>query len=204
MNYAIYCVRRTLLTAAATAGVLLALAPAAGAQTYPSRTVTFVVPSNAGASSDRFARMIGKELAKQTGAANVVENKAGANGIIGVQSVLNGVLPSIKANQIRVSATTATKRLANHPDLPTFVENQVDFTLATWNGMFVKPGTPPEAAETLARITREALETPEAQSYREANAYDDFLITGDAAAARVNQDLVTWKALTEAAGVVAQ
>ena len=69
--------------------LLLACSHAGWAQTYPSRPVTLVVPSNAGSSSDQFARMIGQTLAKQTGGAAIVENKPGANGIIGVQSMLS-------------------------------------------------------------------------------------------------------------------
>ena len=37
-----------------------------------------------------------------------------------------------------------------------------------------------------------------------ANSYDNFLVTGKAAADRVQTDLATWKGLTHAAGVVPQ
>lgn len=55
---------------------------------YPSRTVTIVVPSSPGASSDVIARMIGQSVAAQSKAAVVVDDKPGANGIIGVEAVM--------------------------------------------------------------------------------------------------------------------
>jgi tripartite-type tricarboxylate transporter receptor subunit TctC len=56
---------------------------------YPSRPVTIVVPSSPGASSDLIARLIGQSITTQAKAAVVVDDKPGANGIIGVQAVMN-------------------------------------------------------------------------------------------------------------------
>lgn len=69
--------------------LVLTLCGVASAQTYPERQVTIVVPSSPGASSDLIARMIGRTITAQTKAASVVDDKPGANGIIGVQAVLN-------------------------------------------------------------------------------------------------------------------
>ena len=72
-------------------GVLaLALAGALGAanaQTYPTRTVTIVVPAAAGGGIDITARWIAAELQSALGKSFVVENKGGASGIIGTQQV---------------------------------------------------------------------------------------------------------------------
>ncbi|MFM1987900.1 MAG: hypothetical protein RJA99_857 [Pseudomonadota bacterium] len=310
------------------AAALLTTGRHAAAQGYPSRTVTMIVPSNAGASSDRMARFVAQRLTQQTGAASVVENKPGANGIIGVQGVLNapadghtvlvttispvifnrylyktlpydpqkdlqavaiyaqsamllgatpklpardlpalvdfaranpgrlnfgfatstqqlsgemmqlksgakmtfvpyrtnaamltalvsgeidlaisdpaGFLPMIQANQIRVLATTAPRRLPNYRAVPTFAEHKVDFVLETWNGIFMKRGTSPEVLALLSKTLRETLQTPEVRTYLEANSYDDYVVTGDDATKRVDLDLATWKALTAEAGVVPQ
>lgn len=311
------------------AGLLLSwsLSPA-WAETYPARPVTLVVPSNAGSSSDQFARIVSQTIGKEAGVGGVVENKPGANGIIGVQSVLNaapdgysvlvttispiifnkylyksipydsqkdlvpvaiyarsamllganpqlqskdlaslvdfaranpaklnlgyatatqqlagemfqlksgtkltfvhyrtnaamltalitgevdlaisdpaGFLPFLKTGQVRLIAATSTKRMPSFPEIPTFAEKDVDLTLETWNGMFTRKGTSPEVNATLSRLLHSSLQTAEAQNYLKANSYDNFFVTGDAAAQRVERDLTTWKTLTEAAGVTPQ
>ena len=59
----------------------------AAAQSYPSRTVTIVVPAAAGGGIDITARWLAAELQNALGKSFVVENKGGASGIIGSQQV---------------------------------------------------------------------------------------------------------------------
>ncbi|MEF7617592.1 tripartite tricarboxylate transporter substrate binding protein [Aquincola sp. MAHUQ-54] len=76
--------RRTLL--AALLGSLLAAiaAPAALAQQWPSKAVHIVVPAPAGSSLDIIARLLSEKLKDRWGQAVVVDNKAGAGGMLGV------------------------------------------------------------------------------------------------------------------------
>ena len=53
------------------------------AQTFPARTVTIVVPYEAGGGVDRLARLIAEQLQQAWGSSVVVENRVGANGNIG-------------------------------------------------------------------------------------------------------------------------
>lgn len=68
------------------AACLFAALPAA-AQNYPDRPVRLVVPYAPGGSADIVARLISEEWGKALGQSLVVENKAGAGGNIGVDSV---------------------------------------------------------------------------------------------------------------------
>ena len=54
---------------------------------WPSKPVHIVVPFAPGGSGDITARLVGKYMEDKTGQPFVVENKAGANGIVGVLSV---------------------------------------------------------------------------------------------------------------------
>src|SRR5438552_1644210 len=74
--------RRALL--AACAAPLIGMRTA-GAQSYPSRTVTLVAAFPPGSGTDITARFIADHLAKALGQSVVVENKAGADGITAAQ-----------------------------------------------------------------------------------------------------------------------
>ncbi len=73
-------------------GVMLACAAAvASAQTYPTKAVRVVVPYPAGGYYDLLARVIGAKLAETWSQPFVVENRVGANGIIGTDYVAKSV-----------------------------------------------------------------------------------------------------------------
>jgi len=59
----------------------------ARAQDYPSRIVRIVVPQTAGGGTDTFARAIGQKLSERWGQSVVIENKAGAGGVVGTDFV---------------------------------------------------------------------------------------------------------------------
>jgi tripartite-type tricarboxylate transporter receptor subunit TctC len=71
---------------AALAGMAVAAEPAA-AQTYPNRPIKLVVPLVAGGPPDVVARVIADALSSRLGQNVVVENRPGAGGTIGTQSV---------------------------------------------------------------------------------------------------------------------
>ena len=69
---------------AAFALVLSVAAPVA-AQSYPSKPIRLIVPFPPGGGTDSVSRLVAQELQKSTGWTIVVENKAGAGGMIGLQ-----------------------------------------------------------------------------------------------------------------------
>lgn len=58
------------------------------AQTFPDRPVRFVVPFAAGGALDVVARLVADKLSKTWSRPVVIENKPGANGIIGVDALM--------------------------------------------------------------------------------------------------------------------
>ena len=77
-------VLRTLLLGSAAA---LACAPACAQTGFPSKVVKVIVPFPAGGSADVLARIVGEKLSAKWGQPVVVENRAGAGGNIGAESV---------------------------------------------------------------------------------------------------------------------
>src|SRR5258705_8676876 len=72
--------------ACATAFLML-FVPVASAQPYPSRQITLVVPFAPGGPADFLGRLIGLKLGEELGQQIVIDNRAGANTIIGAQAV---------------------------------------------------------------------------------------------------------------------
>jgi tripartite-type tricarboxylate transporter receptor subunit TctC len=73
--------------AAACLALLVSAATAASAQTYPTRQVTLVVPFAPGGPADFLGRLIGQKMSEDLGQQIVVDNRPGANTIIGAQAV---------------------------------------------------------------------------------------------------------------------
>jgi tripartite-type tricarboxylate transporter receptor subunit TctC len=79
---------RTLrLLPALAAGLLLATAPLSQAQSWPSKTVKFVVGFPPGGSTDQVARVLAAQLTTQLGQQFIVDNRPGASGSIGAAAV---------------------------------------------------------------------------------------------------------------------
>jgi tripartite-type tricarboxylate transporter receptor subunit TctC len=78
---------RIILTVLCLAGGAPAVAQTSGAENYPNRAVRIVVPFPPGGTTDIYARILADKLQAALGQPFVVENKAGATGIIGTSLV---------------------------------------------------------------------------------------------------------------------
>ena len=72
---------------AAPFALLSMIAGTAGAQSFPAKPITLIVPFAPGASADAIARIVGKEMSQQLGQPVVVDNKPGAGGALGLMAV---------------------------------------------------------------------------------------------------------------------
>jgi tripartite-type tricarboxylate transporter receptor subunit TctC len=99
--------RRKFLQLAAGAAALPAVARIARADTYPSHPVRLVVGFAAGSTTDILARLMGQWLSQRLGQQFVIENRPGAGGNIGAETVVKAspdgytllmVPPAVAAN----------------------------------------------------------------------------------------------------------
>lgn len=67
-------------------GLMLATAPAL-AQEFPNRPIRVVVPFPAGGPNDIIARVVSKAVSESTGQPVVIDNRAGAGGVVGTEFV---------------------------------------------------------------------------------------------------------------------
>ncbi|PZQ65018.1 MAG: ABC transporter substrate-binding protein [Variovorax paradoxus] len=90
------------------AAALALTALAAGAQGFPDKPITFVVPFAAGTATDQIARALGNAITAETKQSVVIDNKAGASGFIASQFVAKA-----PADGYTVLVTTNTTHAAN-------------------------------------------------------------------------------------------
>lgn len=78
---------RRALAALLTSLAALALPSSGWAQAWPSKPIRIVVPFPAGSTTDLMARAVGEQLRLKLGQPTVIENRPGANGLIGAAEV---------------------------------------------------------------------------------------------------------------------
>ncbi|HYD60878.1 MAG TPA: tripartite tricarboxylate transporter substrate binding protein BugD [Noviherbaspirillum sp.] len=69
------------------AGLALVASTAAYAQSYPTKTITMIVPFAAGGPTDTVARLVAQSMGKTLGQQVIIENVGGAGGTIGAARV---------------------------------------------------------------------------------------------------------------------
>jgi tripartite-type tricarboxylate transporter receptor subunit TctC len=105
--------RRKFLHLAAGAAALPALSRFAWAQAYPSRPVHWVVTAAPGGTADILARLLGSWLSERLGQQFIIENRTGAGGNIGTESVVrapaDGYTLHLTASSDAINATLYDK-----------------------------------------------------------------------------------------------
>lgn len=79
---------KRLVAAMATALIALSTGAATAQDKWPSRPVTVIVPFAAGGNTDVMARIFAEHLGKRLGQQFIIENKAGAGGVTGLNSAV--------------------------------------------------------------------------------------------------------------------
>ncbi|MPZ33993.1 MAG: hypothetical protein GEV13_23890 [Rhodospirillales bacterium] len=85
---------------------LVTAVPAIAQADYPTKAIRIIVPFAPGGSGDITSRLIGKYIEDKTGQPFVVENKPGANGIVGVLAV-KGTAPDGYTLMLATTSTNA-------------------------------------------------------------------------------------------------
>lgn len=102
---------------AGAAGIWAAAARAQGG--FPNRPIKLVVPSSAGGGTDALARTLSDKLAERLGQPVLIDNKPGANGIIGAEAVAHapadGYTLLVSANNAMAANVSLYRKLSYDP-----------------------------------------------------------------------------------------
>lgn len=94
--------RRRLMQAALATGATLALPLLARAQAFPARPIRLICPWPAGGSTDAVMRAIAESAAKALGGQMIVENKAGASGMLGPNELVGAKPDGYTLSQLTI------------------------------------------------------------------------------------------------------
>jgi tripartite-type tricarboxylate transporter receptor subunit TctC len=144
------------------------LAGAASAQEYPSRAVKIIVPFAAGSSTDILARVLAKDFQQRLGQPFIVENKAGADGLIAAQAVV-----AAEPDGYTLFVTTHTSQAANvslFKSLP--YDPLKDFTPISrlTSGQFILAVNPTVPVKSVEELISHIKANPGKYSYATANS----------------------------------
>lgn len=100
--------------------IALGCSPATPAEVFPSKPIRFVVPYPPGGTPDVIARVMSVEMAKKVGQPVIVENRSGADGMIGYEFVArrappDGYTVAIGSVQALAIAPVAVKEIRFDP-----------------------------------------------------------------------------------------
>jgi len=139
---------------AATAAAIV-VAPAAQAQTYPSKPITIIVPASPGGVTDMLGRILAQHMIADWGAEVVVENKPGANNQVAAEYVKNQ--PGDGYTLFIGPETTFIVNPSLYPDLRYSLK---DFTPITGlvqinHGLILHPSVPANSVKELVALAKE-------------------------------------------------
>ena len=145
----------------------IASGPASGQAPYPNKPIRLIVPFPPGGSNDLVARYIGQKLTARLGQQTVIDNRAGADGIIGTQLAANAVADgyTLLMASITHTMTPATQRKLPYNPLKSFAPVALIGTAPVAISSY-----PPSQIHTLKELIAQAKTKPGQIQYASSSA----------------------------------
>jgi len=146
---------RTIFRSLSAIALSTSLIGAAVAGPYPDKPITFIVPSAAGGSPDVLSRLITTQLARDTGATMVVENRPGAAGNIGIALVKRAAADGYTVGYGNINTLAVNRSLFKR--LPYDVDKDltpVAHLFDLYNALIVPADSPVKSVQDLIDLAR--------------------------------------------------
>ncbi len=130
----------------------------AQAETFPTKAIRIIVPFAPGGSGDITARLVGKYIEDKTGQPFVIENKPGANGIVGALSVKSAPPDGYTLMLATTSTNAANIHMYKNPGYDPEKDFQVVGIIGSSGAFLVVPADDPY--KTLADLLAYAKANP--------------------------------------------
>ncbi|MFN0299303.1 MAG: Bug family tripartite tricarboxylate transporter substrate binding protein [Burkholderiales bacterium] len=185
------------LALATTAACLTMAGLSVEAQPYPSKPIRIIVPLGAGGATDVVARVVAGKLSERIGQAVLIENRPGAEGIIGLEaaakSAPDGYTLVLGSSSTMAANFSLRSKLPFHP-----INDFVPVAMAlknAFNFIVVHPGVP---AQNLKELVALATASPGKLFYGSATSGSKLCTEMFKTAAGVNIAMVNYKSTAQA------
>ena len=117
-------------------------------------------------------------------------------------SSIAGALPFTTSNQVRILATTGSKRSNVYPNYPTVIESGLEhFEIDLWLGIFAPANLPPEIAQKLNTAIADALKDEQVRSSFEKTGIEARGTTLTNSRELLLSEFNRWKSVIKSAGI---
>ncbi len=148
--------RSRYLAAAAVALTMAVAAGVASAQNYPTRPVRVLIPFPPGGNVDVFGRVLWPQVEKALGQTVVIDNRGGANGILGSSIVANATPDGYTLLHVSFSFAVNPFIVKKMPfDVVKDFAPVTDVALGTGYLMVSNPGFPPKTVKELIAFAKQ-------------------------------------------------
>jgi tripartite-type tricarboxylate transporter receptor subunit TctC len=164
-----------LITIIAAALIAILSGAAASAQTFPQRTVKFILPFGPASGTDITARLVSQRLSERWGKPVVIENRPGGDGLVAINAF-------VSANDDHTLLWVPVGTFAVHPydkdKLPYDADRDL-IPIANVSTLYLALSAPASlGVKTFKEFVDLAKANPGKFNYAAANGNADFLITG--------------------------
>ena len=122
---------------------------------YPSRPIRMLVPNAPGSSVDTLSRIIGSKMSEIVGQQFVIDNRAGAGGIVGMEIAKHAAPDGYTLISATTAASTVAVLLQKNPTFdPVKDYDHVTQFAVTANVLVVHPGVPVKSTRELIDLAK--------------------------------------------------
>lgn len=113
-------------------------------------------------------------------------------------------ISQIEAGQLRALVVMSPEKLSGHPDLPTAIDEGVDWSAVGWRGIVAPKGTPPDIVKKISDVCSKIIASAEFEEFMRKNGFATEWKSNEAFAVFLEEQDAQWKDVIESTGYARQ